>query len=65
MLNGSLNELLIIMMWIGLWGVTENIIDKYVSANNYCLRIAIFAFIFGVAFILLKTNHFFNNGSKN
>ena len=64
MLNGSLNEILIIMMWIGLWGVTENIIDKYVPTNNYCLRIAIFAFIFCAAFVLLKTTHF-NNGSKN
>ena len=54
MLNGSLSELLVIMMWIGLWGIIENIIDKFVPYNNYCLRISIFAVIFCVAFLLLK-----------
>lgn len=51
------NELIIFMMWIGLWGITETIINRYIGYNNYTLRIIIFAIIFGIALLMIRYNH--------
>ncbi len=44
--------ILIVLMWIGIWGVTDNLIDKFVGHDNYNLRILIFAMIFIVSFAI-------------
>ncbi len=48
-----IQEVFRILLWIGLWGTIENIVDKYFPvANYYSIRIAIFLIIFAVAAII-------------
>ena len=36
-------ELLQILLWIGIWGIIENLMDKYIQKDKYNLRIVLFA----------------------
>jgi ABC-type bacteriocin/lantibiotic exporter with double-glycine peptidase domain len=47
-----LQELILIIMWVGVWGVCENIIDKYVPQNSYNLRVVIFTILLSIAIII-------------
>ena len=42
---------IVIFLWIGLWGVSDNIMDLFVSEDNYVLRGIIYAIIFIIAWI--------------
>jgi len=46
-LDGSLLQLEIftIILWISLWGLIDNLINKYTAHNNYNARIIAFLFI--------------------
>lgn len=46
-------ELVLLTMWIGLWGIIENIIDKYIPFNNYNTRIILFGIIFFLSIIMI------------
>ena len=48
------DNFLIVLMWIGLWGIFDTIINKYIPAENYSIRILIYLLIFGAAFISYK-----------
>jgi len=44
----------IILIWIGLWGIFETIINIYVKENNYKIRIFIYLTTFLFALCLLS-----------
>lgn len=46
---------LIVLVWLGLWGLVESIISLFVPAENYCNRIVIYLLIFIVATAILLT----------
>jgi len=41
----TIDKLMIVLIWIGLWGISDNIMDKYIAADNYNLRIFIYFII--------------------
>ncbi|AYV79800.1 MAG: hypothetical protein Faunusvirus54_4 [Faunusvirus sp.] len=45
MLQIVLDELYMVFIWVGLWGIIDNLIDKFVSRDNPNRRIAIFTVI--------------------
>lgn len=50
---GALKEdVLALFIWISLWGLMNNIIDKYVRPNEYDKRIAIYSILFMIALIV-------------
>ena len=51
-------ELPYILLWIGLWGIIDNIINKYYKINHFNLRIFIYSVILfiGIIFYCLLKN---------
>lgn len=47
----NINDFSIIILWIGVWGLIENLIDKYIG-NNIYNRILLFSIIIILAFLL-------------
>lgn len=43
-----------ILIWIGIWGIFDNIISKYIPADRYNLRIVIYFIISIIAITLVK-----------
>jgi len=41
-----------IVIWIGIWGVIDNIINKYVEYENYDLRIILYSIIIIIGFVI-------------
>ena len=49
-----LDELILFSLWIGLWGMTDAIIDIYARKDEHAKRIKIFAAIFIFSLIVLS-----------
>lgn len=52
--NDLINQIIIILVWIGLWGIVENIVNKYTPESSHNLRIFIFFGIFVMSIVLVK-----------
>ena len=48
------NEFPIILLWVGVWGVCESVINIYVDEENYKLRILVYSIIAVIALLLHK-----------
>ena len=46
------DEFMIVLMWIGLWGICDNFMNIYVPYTDYKKRIFIYAIIFIVGFVI-------------
>lgn len=57
MITDLINGLFVILLWIGLWGLTEMIIDRFVG-NNKQLRFIVYVLMFIVAILLLWIYNF-------
>ena len=51
MLQVVIDELYMVFIWVGLWGIIDNLIDKYVSRDNPNRRIAIFSVLIALTII--------------
>jgi len=41
-----------IIAWIGVWGIAETVINKYIDYNNYDMRILLYALIILIAYLI-------------
>jgi hypothetical protein len=57
------NQIIIIMLWIGLWGIIDNVIEKYIPETNHNLRIAIFFVILAISLFLIRIRKIFLDGN--
>lgn len=46
-------EFVAVTLWVGMWGLIENIIDMHIPYNNYFARIATFSIITMISLIFL------------
>ncbi|XWV25512.1 putative ORFan [Tupanvirus deep ocean] len=52
-MNGNLvDEVVVILIWVSLWGISENLISKYIPAENYNVRILIFLALLVISLFL-------------
>ena len=56
MFNFLLKEVIIFMAWMGLWGLSDTIIQRYVAVDNFNVRIIIYFTIFLLSQLLLTFN---------
>jgi len=49
-------------MWIGLWGIIDNIISKYIPPDKHDTKIIIFSIIFIFSIVLLYLDY--SRGAK-
>jgi len=47
------NDIILLGVWIGMWGIVENLINIYIPANDYKKRIHINMVIFIISIFLL------------
>lgn len=52
LLNTVNFDFLDVIMWIGLWGFTETIINKYIPEENFSLRLFVYICIFLSALLI-------------
>ncbi len=57
-------ELVLFMMWIGLWGVIENTVDKFIPFHNHNMRIILFSAIFLLSIVIVYQMKNNNNNNK-
>ena len=50
------NRFFLVLIWIGLWGVVDNIMNIFVPDTNYRLRILIYAIIYIIAVTFYLSN---------
>ena len=50
------NELIMFVMWIGMWGIVENIVEMIIPSGNHGVRICVFSIVFLVSVVLLYSN---------
>ena len=60
-----MRELILLIMWIGLWGVVENIVDKFIPFDNHNARIILFSIIFLLSIIIVYQMKNKNNNKNN
>lgn len=60
--NTFILELLQIFLWIGLWGIVDNLVDKYIEKDQYNVRIVLFA---AMAFLALVMQMWYIKRNKN
>jgi hypothetical protein len=56
------SEIVLFAMWIGLWGMIDNIINIYIPPDKHDKRIIIFSIIFIFSIVLLYFDY--NKGAK-
>ncbi len=47
------NDAILVGIWIGMWGIGDNIINIYIPIHDYKKRIIIFAVIYAISLFLL------------
>lgn len=63
MSNSYLSSIDTVIIWIGIWGLSDNIINKYVAYDNFHARILLYIMIiiFGLLIKHLMTKYSFNH----
>ncbi|XWV26851.1 putative orfan [Tupanvirus soda lake] len=52
-MNGNfVNEIVVILIWVSLWGISDNLIAKFIPAEDHNARILIFLTIFVISLII-------------
>lgn len=46
-------EIIMAMVWISLWGLIENLVEKFVPADHYDKRILVYLVAFIISVVLL------------
>ena len=47
------NDIILLGVWIGMWGIVENLINIYIPTDDYKKRIHIHIVIFMISILLL------------
>jgi len=54
------DEIIVIMLWIGVWGIIQNITDKYIPEKKYNVRILLYSGIFILSLIFIFRRNIFD-----
>lgn len=46
------SKLLIVLIWIGIWGIFDNLINLFIKEDNYKFRIVIYVIILFISLYL-------------
>lgn len=63
--DSFVSEIIILMIWISLWGITDTIIEHYVPSERFGTRIVIYLVILCISFYLVRKERLFRHKKEN